>query len=197
MNQESAEVRVFNYPILPVIGERWSPRAMTGDEIPDEILFSFFEAARWAPSSSNNQPWRFIYAKKNTPEWNTLFDLLVDFNKSWAKNAAALIVVISKNTFEKNGEPARTHSSDTGAAWMSLAIEGTSQGYVVHGMGGFDYDKAKKNLQIPDDYTVEMMVAVGKKALKETLPPDLQKREVPSLRKPLNEIVMKGSFKAN
>ena len=186
--------RTFNYPILPEIGERWSPRAMTGEEISDEILFGLFEAARWAPSSSNNQPWRFIYTKKNTPEWETFFNLLVDFNKSWVKNAAVIVVIVSKNTFDKNGKLSRTHSFDTGAAWISMAIQGSSQGLVVHGMEGFDYEKAKKNLGIPEDHTVEMMVAIGKKAPKESLTDDLRQREEPSTRKPLQEIIMKGRF---
>ena len=188
--------RKFNYKVLPEIGHRWSPRAMTGEEISDEILFGLFEAARWAPSSYNNQPWRFIYAKRNTPEWDTLFDLLVDFNKSWVKNAAVIVVTLSKNTFDKNGKPCRTHSFDTGAAWISMAIQGSSQGLVVHGMEGFDYEKAKKNLGIPDDHTVEMMAAIGKKAPKESLSEDLCKMEEPSGRRPLEEIVMKGRFQA-
>lgn len=169
---------------------------MTGEEISDEILLGLFEAARWAPSSSNNQPWRFIYAKRNTPEWDTLFDLLVDFNKSWVKNAAVIVVALSKNTFDKNGKPSRTHSFDTGAAWISLAIQGSSEGLVVHGMEGFDYEKARKNLGIPEDHTVEVMIAIGKKAPKESLPDDLYQREEPSTRRPLNEIVMKGRFQA-
>jgi nitroreductase len=169
---------------------------MTGEEISDEVLFSLFEAARWAPSSYNNQPWRFIYAKRNTPEWDTLFDLLVDFNKSWAKNAAVIVVILSKNTFDKNGKFSRTHSFDTGSAWISMAIQGASQGLVVHGLEGFDYDKAKKNLAVPDNHTVEIMVAIGKKAPKETLPEELRKMETPSTRRPLDEIVMKGLFLA-
>ncbi|MFS8563092.1 MAG: nitroreductase family protein [Rhabdochlamydiaceae bacterium] len=184
--------RKFNYPILPVLENRWSPRAMTGEEISDEVLFSLFEAARWAPSASNNQPWRFIYAKRNTPEWDVFFDLLVEFNQNWVKNAAVIVVALSKNTFDRNGKFSRTHSFDTGAAWMSLALQGSSEGLVVHGMEGFNYDKAKTALNVPDDHTVEMMLAIGKRAPKETLPKDLQEREFPSLRRPLEEIVMKG-----
>jgi nitroreductase len=195
MHEEAAKARQPTYEIQSFIRDRWSPRSMTGEEMSDEQILSLFEAARWAPSSYNNQPWRFIYAKRNTPEWNNLFNLMVDFNKSWTQHAAAIGVIISKKTFDHNGKPSRTHSFDTGAAWMSLALEGSHRGYVVHGMEGFDYDKAKTALEIPDDHQVEAMFAVGLKAPKEALSAELQKKEAPGLRRPLTEIVMKGKFR--
>ena len=173
---------------------RWSPRAMSGEEIDEATLLSLFEAARWAPSSNNNQPWRFIYARRNTPHWNVLFNLINESNQLWAKNAAVLIVVISKTTFD-SGKPARTHTYDTGAAWVSLALQGSLKGLVVHGMQGFDYDKAKEALQVPDDYSVEAMIAVGQKGKKEDLPGYLHEREFPSSRKSIAEIAMEGIFK--
>lgn len=173
---------------------RWSPRAMSGEEIDEATLFSLFEAAKWAPSSNNNQPWRFIYGRRNTKNWTTFFNLLAEGNQGWAKNAAVLIVVISKTTFD-NGKSARTHSYDAGAAWENFALQGSLMGLVVHGMQGFDYDKAKEVLRIPDGYKAEAMIAVGKKGKKETLPDYLQEREVPSIRKNLSEIAMEGVFK--
>src|SRR6185437_6320066 len=161
-NPEILKNRPTSYPIHPLLYNRWSPRAMSGEEISYEELMSLFEAARCAPSSYNNQPWRFIYAKRNTPAWDPIFNLMVDFNKSWAKNAAVLVVVVSSNLFSHNKKPCNTHSYDTGAAWMSLALEGSSRGLVVHGMSGFDYAQAKRVLEIPDDYTVEAMIAIGK-----------------------------------
>jgi len=186
--------RKFEHKVHELIATRWSPRAMTGEALSEEEVLTLFEAARWAPSSYNNQPWRFIYARRDTPEWKTLFELMVEFNQSWAKNAALLLVIISKNTFLHNGKPAHTHSFDTGAAWMNLALEGSSRGYVVHGMEGFDYDKAKKVLGIPDDYTVEAMAAIGKLAAKETLSKELQEKEAPADRRPLKSFIMKGKF---
>jgi nitroreductase len=194
MKQNPDEMRDSTYPIQPLILHRWSPRSMTGEAMQDQELMPLFEAARWAPSSSNNQPWVFIYAHRDTPEWKTLFELLVPFNQSWCVNASALVVVISKNTLYRNGKPSRTHSYDTGAAWMAMALEGFSRGYVVHGMEGFDYDKVVTDLQIPDDYTVEAMAAIGKRAAIEKLSPELQKREAPSSRRPLEQILMKGKF---
>ena len=173
---------------------RWSPRAMSGEEIDEATLKTLFEAARWAPSSNNNQPWRFIYARRNTPYWNTLFDLMNEGNQIWAKNAAVLIVVISKTTFD-SGKPARTHSYDAGAAWVSLALQGSLKNLVVHGMQGFDYDRAKKELQVPDDYSVEAMIAIGRHGKKEDLPDYQQEREFPSSRKSIAEIAMEGIFK--
>jgi nitroreductase len=187
-SEEIKKARHPTYPIQPLLLNRWSPRSMTGEPMTKEELMPLFEAARWAPSSYNNQPWIFIYAQRDTPEWKTLFNLMIEFNQSWAKNAAVLVVVISKKTFYHNGKPAHTHSYDTGSAWMSLALEGTSRGYVVHGMEGFDYDKTRQDLQIPDDYTVEAMAAIGKRAPAEKLPPDLKKREFPSDRRPLDQI---------
>ena len=195
MKPEIKQHRKPNYPIQPIIINRWSPRSMSGEEMTDEELMPLFEAARWAPSSYNNQPWRYIYAKRNTPEWKDLFGLMIEFNQTWTKNAAVLLVIISHNTFEKNNKPSTTHRYDTGASWMNLALEGSARGYVVHGMEGFDYAKARKVLGIPEDFTVEAMAAIGKPAPKEKLPPEMQEREFPSDRKPLNEIIMKGKFK--
>ncbi len=156
---------------------------------------SLFEAAGWAPSSFNNQPWRFIYAKRNTEYWNNLFNLLAESNKTWAKNAALLVVVVSSKNFEYNGKFSITHQYDAGAAWENLALEATSKGLVAHGMQRFDYQKAKDDLEIPDDFDVMAMIAIGKKGPKENLPPNLQENENPNDRKPLNDIVMEGSFR--
>lgn len=182
------------FPVSDIILNRWSPRAMSGEDLSDSDLMPLFEAAKWAPSSFNNQPWRFLYARRNSPNWKLFFNLLVEQNQVWCKNAAALIVVISKTTFDHNGKPAKTHSFDAGAAWQNLALQGSLNGLVVHGMQGFDYDRAKKDLQIPDEYNVEAMIAVGKPGAKEQLPPMLQEREVPSSRKTLQEIAIEGKF---
>lgn len=188
--------RIAQYPIADIILKRWSPRAMSGQSITDQELFSLFEAARWAQSSFNNQPWRFIYAKRETSFWDCVYNLLVPANQAWAKNAAVLIVVVSHNNFEYNNAFSRTHSFDTGAACENLALQGHQNGLVVHGMEGFDYERAKKDLQIPDDYTVEAMFAVGRPGKIEDLPLPLQKKEEPSDRKPIAELIFEGIFKA-
>ena len=193
-NNPEETTRTPTYNIHSLILNRWSPRSMTGEELADEVLMSLFEAARWAPSSYNNQPWRFIYAKRNTEHWDRFFNLLVDANKVWAKNAAALVVVIARKNFEFNEKPARTNQFDAGAAWENLALEATSRGLAVHGMQGFDYEKARKDLEIPDNFDVMAMIAIGKRGPKDQLPPQLQEREYPNDRKPLKEIVIEGLF---
>ena len=175
---------------------RWSPRAMSGEGLDEEALRTLLEAARWAPSSNNNQPWRFIYARRQTPHWERFYNLLDEGNQNWAKNAAVLMVVVSKTTFD-SGKPSRTHSFDTGAAWLSLALQGSMKGLVVHGMQGFSYERAQKELQVPDGYTVEAMIAIGRPGRKEDLPEYQQKREFPSSRKTIPEIAMEGFFQQN
>jgi nitroreductase len=187
--------RKTDYPINALIKSRWSPRAMTGEEMTDEELFPLFEAARWAPSCYNNQPWRFIYAKRNTPHWDKFFALLVDFNKKWCANAALLGVIVGKKNFERNGKFSPTYALDTGSAWENLALEGTSRGLVVHGMGGFDYERAKSTLHVPDDHEVLAMFAVGKKAPLESLPEDLRKDEISRDRKPIRDFIFEGGFR--
>lgn len=186
--------RTPDHEINPLILNRWSPRAMSGEPIDQETINSLFEAARWAPSSYNGQPWRFIYARKGMPQFDTFMKLLVEFNQSWCKNAAMLTVIISRKTFEDNNAPSPTHSFDTGAAWENLALEGTSRNLVVHGMAGFDYEKARSELQIPSHFEILAMFAVGHPAPKESLPEGLKEKEAPAMRKKLKEIVMEGHF---
>jgi nitroreductase len=192
---ETERSRKSTYPINPLILNRWSPRSMSGEELDNEEIMSLFEAARWAPSSYNNQPWRFIYAKRNTEHWARLFSLLADGNRTWAKNSALLVVVISRKNFEYNEKPARTHQFDTGAAWENLALEAFSRGIVAHGMQGFDYDKARIDLEIPTDFEVMAMIAIGTKGPRENLPPELQEKEKLTDRKSLKDIVMEGIYR--
>ena len=188
------KIRKVENNINPLFVNRWSPRALSGEEISHDDLMGLFEAARWAPSSYNNQPWRFIYAMRNTDHWQRLFSLLVDGNKIWAKNAAVIVAVVSRKNFEFNEKPAITHQFDAGAAWENLALEATTRGLVAHGMQGFDYNEARKALEVPDSFDVMAMIAIGKLGQKENLPSDLQEREYPSDRKSLKEIVMEGKF---
>lgn len=168
---------------------------MSGDTIAEEELMLLFEAARWAPSSFNNQPWRILYARRDSEHWPLFLGLLVESNRVWAGNAAALLLFISKTTFDHNGKPARTHSFDTGAAWENLALQAILRGYVAHGMQGFDYGRAKTELGIPDEYQVEAMVAVGKPGERDSLPEKLREIETPNDRRPLAQTVCEGPFR--
>ncbi|MGD0210909.1 MAG: nitroreductase family protein [Desulfomonilia bacterium] len=189
---KGSDVRQADHPIDKLFLDRWSPRAMSGEEIPDGELRVLFEAARWAPSSNNNQPWRILYARRNTEYWPLFFSLLTESNQVWTRNAAALLVFISKTTFDHNNQPSITHSYDTGAAWENLALQGMLKGYVVHGMQGFDYKLARSVLNIPQEFNVEAMAAIGKPGNKEELPESLQERESPNNRRKLSETICEG-----
>lgn len=191
---KGSEVRRADHPIDNLFLDRWSPRAMSGEPIAQEDLMTLFEAARWAPSSYNNQPWRFLYARRDTEQWALFFDLLVEFNQSWARNAAVLVLFISKNTFDTNGELSVTHSFDTGAAWENLALQGWLNGLVVHGMQGFDFERARTVLNVPEGFKVEAMVAIGKPGSIDVLPAELRERELPSDRRKLEETICEGRF---
>jgi nitroreductase len=183
-----------DHPIAPFFADRWSPRSFLADPIPEEDLRTIFEAARWAPSSYNNQPWRFLYARRETEYWPLFFNLLVEQNKGWVKNVPVLVLVISNSKFDHNGKPAPTHSFDAGAAWQNLALQAWLLGYAAHGMQGFDYEAAQKVLEIPPEFKVEAMIVLGKEGPKEALPPDVQEREKPNQRRPLEQTVVEGKF---
>jgi nitroreductase len=185
--------RDASHGVDPQFPRRWSPRAMSGEAIEDELLMRLFEAARWAPSSYNSQPWRFVYAKRETPSWDRFFDLLVEFNQGWCARAGVLVVICSR--FEKNDKPAPTFALDAGAAWMSLALQGSTMGLVVHGMQGFDYEKAAEAVGAKDPFKVLAMCAIGKPGRVEDLPDDAREKETQiSGRKELEEIVFEGSL---
>jgi nitroreductase len=186
--------RKADHPIDDIFIDRWSPRAMSGEPVSQDELNVLFEAARWAPSSGNTQPWRILYAHRDTGHWPVFFDLLVERNKVWCRNAAVLLVFISRLTNEQSGRPLVTHSYDTGAAWENLALQGTKRGLVVHGMAGFDYAKAKTTLNVPDDFAVNAMAAIGRPGPVSVLPEDFQARESPNARKPIGELTFEGRF---
>ncbi len=194
MERDLSPLRHTDHPIDPLFRDRWSPRAMSGAPLPHEQLMSLFEAARWAPSAYNAQPWRFVYATRDSEHWSRLFDLLVEFNQGWCRNAAVLIVIVAK-TVSDSGKPSRTYAFDCGAAWENLALQATRLGLVAHGMSGFDYDRARSELGVPEDHAVIAMVAVGQPGAVEQLPEELREREVPSSRRPVTASVMEGRFR--
>lgn len=179
----SAAKRLNETAVLEQIVYRWSPRRMTGEVLTPEELRPLLEAAHWAPSSFNNQPWRFYYALRDTAAFTDLFNLLVEKNQQWCRHAGCLMIVVSKTTFDHNGKPMGTHAYDTGSAWMALALEGIRRGYVVHGMAGFDSKAAAEYLKLTDEYHVNAMAAVGKPE------PGVQDEDI-SLRKTVDEIAI-------
>lgn len=190
--RNEANPRVENY-----IVERWSPRSFDGSEMPIEDLNVIFEAAGWAPSSYNIQPWRFLYARRGDENWERFVSLLIESNRIWARNASVLIFIVS-DKFNRAGEepkPNYCHSFDCGAAWQNMALQATAMGYHAHGMIGFDMERAVQELRIPEDHRLEAAVAIGRKDAKEKLPEKLQEREAPNGRRPVSEFAMAGSFR--
>ena len=189
--------RTADHPIAPIFLDRWSPRAFDSSVIPDADLMTIFEAARWAPSSFNYQPWRLLYAKREDAEWGHFLDLLIPFNSGWAKTASVLIYFISDTLMEfvpGQANPSHSHSFDTGAAWACLALQATMMGYHAHGMVGVDFDRARAELKVPERYRFEAAAVIGRMGGIETLDEKLREREVPSDRKPIAEFAFRGAW---
>jgi len=180
-------------PIEPFFTSRWSGRAFTGEPLPTGALGSLLEAARWAPSSGNSQPWRFVYALTGTPTFAAFHDLLTPGNRVWCEKASALFVVSSRMVTD-DGKPTRTHAFDTGAAWMSLALQAHLLGLVAHGMAGFDYERAATLIALPTLHEVHCMVAVGRPGNREDLPEPYRTREQPNDRNPVASFAFEGRF---
>jgi nitroreductase len=193
-----ANNRKSDYPIDEMFLQRWSPRAFTAEEMSEHDLFTMLEAARWAASSYNAQPWRFIWARRNTPHWEKFLGLLVEFNQSWAKDASALVFLASNSMMRPPGAdadvPSYTHSFDAGTASGYFALQASRMGWFVHGMVGFDKEKAVAALNAPEGYRVEAAYAVGKRGDKSRLSEMLQSRETPSPRSPLSDLAFEGGF---
>ena len=188
------EHRTADHPVVELFLKRWSPRAMSGEVIETEHLMTLLEAARWAPSTYNEQEWRFLYATRDGEHWQTFFDLLVPQNQAWCKAAAALIVVVSAKNMSKNGKPNPVHAFDAGLATENLLLQAAALDLVGHGLAGFDQDAAREKLGVPDDFAVQAMIAVGHPGDPSDLPEEMQKMETPSSRKPLSGIAAEGPF---
>jgi nitroreductase len=188
--------RTADHAIEPLFLRRWSPRAMSGEAVTPAELAQLLEAARWAPSTYNEQEWRFRYAHRDTPHWATFLGLLAEPNRVWCKDAGVLAVVFARTTFTRNGKPNPVHLFDCGAAFENLALQGAAMGLVVHGMAGFDWQRAATELQCPKEHVAAAMFAVGRPGDPAKLPQELREREVPSGRKPIAETSGEGPFAA-
>lgn len=178
--------------------DRWSPRAFTGEALPEAELFRMFEAARWAPSSYNSQPWRFVYALRDTPDWDVYLDLLVPGNRKWAKDAGAVLFLASNEQMKVGDEPkpSYSHSFDAGAAWLSLALQANRLGWYAHGMVGFDKEQAPNVLNLPERHRIEAAIAIGRAVPHEQLSDEQRERERPNTRRPITDFAFKGAFPA-
>lgn len=191
--KKTAETSV---PIHPLIGERWSPRAFALRPVEPEKLRAVFEAARWAASSYNGQPWYFIVATKDDPaNYQRVLDCLVEFNQGWAKQAPALALSVAKLKFDHNAEPNRHAFHDVGQAAANLALQAHALGFAVHQMAGILPDKARQIFDMPDGYEAVAGIALGYPGEPHTLPDQLKQRELePRQRKPLDSFVFTGKW---
>ena len=159
---------------------------------------TLFEAARWAPSAMNAQPWRFVYARRGTPAFDRFLAALAPGNQAWASKAAALVALVSEELMALPGKdtpvPSASHSFDAGAAWAQLALQAHLRGWGVHAMGGFDAEKGAAAIGLPANYHLEVFIAVGRRGDPTSLPDWAKSREQPNGRKPVEELVLEGSF---
>ena len=181
-----------DHPVADVVKNRWSPRAFSKKPVPPEVLHSLFEAARWAPSSGNEQPWAFLVATQDDTETHSkLLSTLAESNQIWARQAPVLGVAVSHLNWAKSGQPNRTALYDTGAAVAGLTAEATSRGLFVHQMAGFDPARASELFHVPADWQPLAAFVIGYPGDPESLPePYLSREKNPRTRKALNEFVM-------
>ena len=191
--QKLAETR---YPIHELLRERWSPRAFADRMVEPEKLRSLLEAARWAPSSFNEQPWSFIVATKEHPgEYGRLLSCLVEGNVRWAQHAPVLMLSVARLAFERNQKPNRHAFHDVGLAVENMVIQATALGLAVHQMAGFHVDKARELFSIPDGHEPVAALVLGFPGDPAGLPEDLRERErAPRIRKPLESFVFSGQW---
>ena len=183
--------------IVPLIAERWSPRAYDGSALPQADLDVILEAAGLAPSAFNYQPWRFLYAHRaDEAVFARFLEPLVPFNQSWAAHGSVLLYIVSEENMGAgtDAKPNYSHSFDAGAAWAMLALQAQAMGYHSHAMTGVDFAKAREVLGVPEGFRVDAVVVLGRQAPADQLPEPLRSREVMSGRKPVGEVAFSGLF---
>jgi nitroreductase len=193
---ETPAINPTAHPVHPLIAARWSPRAFSERHVEPEVLRSVLEAARWAPSASNMQPWHFLVATLGDPEEHKrLVDTLMDGNIRWASRAPVLMLVIAKQYSNRDGTPTSRSLYDAGLAVGALTLEAGARGLLVHQMGGFYADKVRQTYSIPEGYEPAAAIALGYPGDPDTLPDDLRERELaPRTRKDLSEFVFSGQW---
>lgn len=186
------------YPVNQLISQRWSPRAFSSKAIPQSDVMSLFEACRWAASSMNEQPWRFIYAQKSNPEaWDNLLSLANEWNRSWSKTADLLILTIAKMQYDHKNYPNEHALYDLGLGLGNLSTQATSLGIFLHHMGGFDPERAIELYSIPEGYKPVSLIAAGYPGSIESIPEEIAKTEYEAqTRIPTEEFAFEGFFKS-
>jgi len=187
--------RTTDTKLDPVFLNRWSPRAFDRSDLPETDLATMLDAARFAPSASNIQPWRFLYARRGDENWERFLSWLVESNRTWAQNASMLFYLISEKHAGGPERPSHTHSFDAGAAWAMLAMQATMLGYHTHAMAGVHFSEVAAGLGVPDSFRVEVAIALGRIDDPAMLTESQRARETPSGRKSRDEIACPGDFR--
>lgn len=186
------------YPLHDIIGSRWSPRYFSSQPVPKDKIGAMLEAARWAASSRNEQPWRFIVVTADQADLHDRFvGTLMEGNQKWAKDAPVLILGVAKRNWDHNGQPNNYAWYDLGQAVSALALQGIAEGVYIHQMGGFRKDDARAAFAIPEEFEPVVAIAAGYPGVIDEAPEEIRQRELsPRSRKPLNELVHGGDWGA-
>ncbi len=187
-----------DHAIDPLFVERRSPRLFTGEAVPEAELMRMFEAARWAPSSYNSQPWRFLYALRDDANWETFYGLILPGNQKWVAGTGALVFLVSNQRMKVGDEfkPSASHSLDAGAASLAFQLQANRQGWHVHGMGGFDRARAPGVLNLPEHHTIEAAYGVGRAVAPADMDDEQRAKEAHNGRRPITDFVFAGGFPA-
>ena len=185
-----------DHAIDPLFIERRSPRAFTGEALPEAELMRMIEAARWAPSSYNSQPWRFLYALRGGPHWDLFFGLIVPGNQKWVADTGAILFLVSNGRMKVGDElkPSYSHSLDAGAASLAFQLQAVRQGWFAHGMTGFDQVRAPAALNLPEHHRVEAAYGIGRAIPHADLSEEQRVKETPNGRRPIGDFTMAGPF---
>ena len=196
MDAKHPNARIPDWDIDSMFVDRWSPRGFASEPLTEREIGTLFEAARWAPSCYNEQPWRFVYATE-PQDRARLAACLIAKNQLWAGRAPLLMFLLARRNFAKTGKENRHAPHDAGAAWMALALQARKLGLYAHAMAGFNQDKAYEALGVPpDEYHVMTAIAVGRLGDTTGLPDDLRAMESPNTRKPHAEVAVPFSAPA-
>jgi len=185
------KLAVADYPVDDLIARRWSPRSFVPEAVPAEMVRSFLEAARWAPSCFNEQPWRFLVAPRNEGDgFHQMLGCLTERNQSWAKDAGVLVLSVAATTFAANGKPNRHAFHDVGIATAQMILQATSLGLSGHAMAGFDREVTRRVYAIPLDFEPVAVIALGRRGEPDRLPSDFREKEIAlRVRRPQPEFV--------
>lgn len=184
--------RQAEHPVDEIFLRRWSSRAMSGEALTRTEVATVLEAARWAPSAYNEQPWRFLYVFPDSPLWTTYVDTLFEVQRQWVARAGALALILSRRTYERSGKPSRAYSFDAGAACQNACLKAAAMGLVSHVVQGFDDLALRRALAVPDVFSVEFILVLGRPGDPELLPAALQVREMPTPRRRVDEFAFEG-----